>query len=76
MKLSELQDELEDLQNQLTVIYETANALEITQGRGELTPERANWILVGIRENIKKSEEKAGKLVEEVIKMCSILKSL
>lgn len=76
MKLSELQDELEDLQNKLTVIYETANALEITQERGELTSEQANWILDGIIENIEKSEEKAGKLVEEVIKMCSILKSL
>lgn len=73
MKLFDLQDELEVLQSQLTIIRETANALELTLDGGAVSTEQANWILIGIEEKVKKSEEKAGELVGEVSKICKIL---
>ncbi len=76
MKLYDLQNGLEDLQIQLTVIHETANALEITLERGELTPEQTGWILFGINKNVEESEAKAGRLVEETIEMRKILEAL
>lgn len=76
MKLYDLQNELEDLQIQLTVIHETANALGITLERGDLTPEQAGWILSGIEKNVEESEAKAGRLVKEAIEMGKILEAL
>ncbi|MEZ3435699.1 MAG: hypothetical protein K1W34_13985 [Lachnospiraceae bacterium] len=73
MKLFDLQDELEVLQSQLTIIRETANALELILEGGAVSMERANWILIGIEEKVKKSEEKARELVGEVSKICKIL---
>lgn len=73
MKLFDLQDELEVLQSQLTIIRETANALELILEGGAVSMERANWILIGIEEKVKKSEEKARELAGEVSKICKIL---
>lgn len=76
MKLFDLQDKLEDLQSQLTIIRETANVLEITLSEGGVSVEQANWILLGIREKIEKSEEKAKELVGETNKVYKILEAL
>lgn len=76
MKLYDLQDELENLQIQLTVIRETANALKIALEREELTVEQAGWILFGIKESVGESEAKAGRLVKETIEMRKILEVL
>lgn len=76
MKLYDLQDELEDLQSQLTIIHETTNALEITWSGGELTVDQANWILYGIREKVEKSKEKAEELSKKMFETCKVLEAL
>lgn len=76
MKILELEDGLENLQNELLIIYETANALEIPLGEGALNPEQVCFVLSGITQNIRKAAGTAEKLVGETMKIRSMLADL
>lgn len=55
MKISEMQDRLEDLQNELLIISETATAIETSLNEGNLTSSQIGWALIGVIRSIDKS---------------------
>jgi len=76
MKILELEDGLESLENELLIICETANALEIPLGEGALEPEQVCFVLAGITKGIRESSGMAGKLAGEMIKIRGMLADL
>lgn len=76
MKVLELEDRLESLQNDLLIIYETANALEIPLAEGALNLEQVSLVLVGITKNIRKTAESIGELVEGTMGIRKTLEEL
>ena len=43
MKITEMQDRLEELQNELLIILETATAIETSLNEGSLTSSHIDW---------------------------------
>lgn len=76
MKVLALENKLEDLENDLLIIYETANALHILLGEGSVTAEQADTVLWGITNSISNSLGSVKWLVEETMKTRKILESI
>ncbi len=76
MKISEMQDRLEELQNDLLIIYETATTIEISINEGGLTSSQIGWALNGVTRNIDKSVKDVGSLLNEVSEKRSVIESL
>lgn len=76
MKIAEMQDRLEDLQNELLIISETATAIETSLNEGNLTSSQIGWALIGVIRSIDKSAKDAENLVEEVLEKRKVIESL
>lgn len=76
MKLSEMQSQLENLQNDLSIISETTTAIETSLDEGVLTSGQLGWALIGVIRNIEKAVDDSGKLVEAMIKIRSTVEGL
>lgn len=76
MKITEMQDHLEDLQNNLSIVSETANAIEASLSEGVLTVDNVRWALIGVIRDINKAVSDSEKLVDAVIKIRSAVEGL
>ena len=76
MKIIEMQDRLEELQNELLIISETATAIETSLNEGSLTSSQIGWALVGVIRSIDKSVKDVESLVEEVLKKGKVIENL
>lgn len=61
---SDMQDKLEDLYADLTIIYETVNVLEIFLSENGISAEQISRVLAGITRNMDKSVKDTEKMVE------------
>ena len=71
-----MQDRLEDLQNELLIIYETATAIETSLNEGNLTSSQIGWALIGVIRSIDKSVKDVESLVEEVLEKRKVIENL
>lgn len=76
MKITEMQDHLEDLQNNLSIVSETANAIEASLSEGILTVDNVRWALIGVIRDINNAVADSEKLVDAVIKIRSAVEGL
>lgn len=76
MKITEMQDRLEDLQNNLSIVSETANAIEASLSEGILTVDNVRWALIGVIRGIDKAVADSGNLIESMIKIRSAVEAL
>ena len=76
MKITEMQDRLEELQNELLIILETATAIETSLNEGSLTSSQIGWALIGVIRSIDKSVKDVESLVEEVLKKGKVIENL
>ena len=76
MKITEMQDRLEDLQNELLIISETTTAIETSLNEGNLDSSQIKWAFLGVVRNIDESAKEAGNLVKEFAEMRSVIESL
>lgn len=76
MKITEMQDHLEDLQNNLSIVSETANAIESSLSDGILTVDNVRWALIGVIRDINNAVADSEKLVDAVIKIRSAVEGL
>lgn len=70
-----MQGRLEELQNDLLIIYETATTIEVSINEGSLTSSQIGWALVGVIRSIDKSVKDVESLVNEVIEKRSVIES-
>lgn len=71
-----MQGRLEELQNDLLIIYETATTIETSMNEGNLTYSQIGWAFLGVIRNIDKSVKDVESLVNEVIEKRSVIESL
>lgn len=76
MKIAEMQDRLEELQNELLIISETATAIQISLNEGNLTSSQVGWALIGVIRSIDKSVKDVESLVEEVFEKRKVIENL
>ncbi len=76
MKIAEMQDRLEELQNELLIISETATAIQISLNEGNLTSSQVGWALIGVIRSIDKSVKDVESLVEEVLEKRKVIENL
>ncbi len=76
MKIAKIQDRLEDLQNELLIISETATAIQISLNEGNLTSSQIGWALIGVIRSIDKSVKDVESLVEEVLEKRKVIENL
>ena len=76
MKIIEMQDRLEELQNELLIISETATAIETSLNEGSLTSSQIGWALIGVIRSIDKSVKDVESLVEEVLEKRKVIENL
>ncbi len=76
MKITEMQDRLEELQNELLIILETATAIETSLNEGSLTSSQIGWALIGVIRSIDKSVKDVESLVEEVLEKRKVIENL
>ena len=76
MKITEMQDRLEELQNELLIISETATAIETSLNEGNLTSSQIGWALIGVIRSIDKSVKDVESLVEEVLEKRKVIENL
>lgn len=76
MKITEMQDKLEKVQNRLSAIYETTNAVSASLEYQILRADQVGFAMSGIMENIDIAVREIGDLVEETIKVRSVVESL
>ena len=76
MKITEMQDRLEELENELLIIYETATAIETSLNEGNLTSSQIGWALIGVIRSIDKSVKDVESLVEEVLEKRKVIENL
>lgn len=72
-KLFELQSEIEKLENDLLIIYETSNAIETSLDSEMVTAKDMGWALIGIVRSIDNAVKDANKIVQSVIDMRKVL---
>lgn len=72
-KLSELQTNIEKLENDLLIIYETSNAIETSLDSEMVSAKDMGWALIGVIRNIDNAVKDAGKIVQSVIDMRKVL---
>ncbi len=76
MKITEMQDRLEELENELLIILETATAIETSLNEGNLTSSQVGWALIGVIRSIDKSVKDVESLVEEVLEKRKVIENL
>ena len=76
MTISEMQDALEALGNNLMIISETANAIEASLSEQILTVDQVRWAIVGIIRSIDKAAQDTEGLVNGTIGMLEVLSKL
>ena len=76
MKITEIQDRLEDLQNELLIISETATVIETSLNEGSLTSSQVGWALIGVIRSIDKSVKDVESLVEEMLEKRKVIENL
>ena len=76
MKITEMQDRLEELHNELLIILETATAIETSLNEGSLTSSQIGWALIGVIRSIDKSVKDVESLVEEVLEKRKVIENL
>lgn len=76
MKIAKIQDRLEDLQNELLIISETATAIQISLNEGNLTSSQIGWALIGVIRSIDKSVKDVESLVEEMLEKRKVIENL
>ena len=76
MKITEMQDRLEELENKLLIILETATLIETSLSVGSLTSSQVGWALIGVIRSIDKSVKDVESLVEEVLKKGKVIENL
>lgn len=69
MKLTELEDRLEDLQGNLLINYETARAIETSLSSGMIDEKQIIWAIIGIERNAEEAAKEVGTLIQETINM-------
>lgn len=76
MKISEMQDELQELQNDLSIILETVNAVESSLLENVLKPAQVGWALTGAVRSLEKAVNDTETLINETIKMRAVVEKL
>lgn len=76
MTISEIQDGLEAVQNELMIISETTTAVEASLAEEILSPDKLMWALVGIIRSIDKAVQDVGALVNGAIEVRGVLDKL
>lgn len=76
MKIAELWDKLEDIQNKLCVIYETTNAVGASLDQQILKADQVGFAISGITDNVGSVIKEVESLVEETMKMKKVIESL
>ena len=76
MKITEMQDRLEELENELLIILETATAIETSLNEGNLTSSQVGWALIGVIRSIDKSVKDVESLVEEVLEKRKVIENM
>lgn len=76
MKITEIQDRLEDLQNELLIISETATVIETSLNEGSLTSSQIGWAFIGVIRSIDKSVKDVESLVEEMLEKRKVIENL
>ena len=76
MKVTEMQGRLEQVQNRLSTIYETTNAISASLDYQILRAEQIGFAMAGVLENINTTVREVGDLIEEAIKMRGVVESL
>ena len=76
MKIIEMQDRLEELQNELLIILETATLIETSLSAGSLTSSQVGWALIGVIRSIDKSVKDVERLVEEMLEKRKVIENL
>lgn len=69
MKLTELEDRLEDLQGNLLINYEMANTIELSLDEGIINEKQILWAMIGLVRNAENAAKEVGNLIDEVINM-------
>lgn len=73
MKITELENKLEDLWSNLQIILETVDVIEIAVSSGTLKEHNAEWALTGVARDLSNAIKDVESLTNETIKMRSIL---
>lgn len=76
MKITEMQDKLEGLQNRLSTIYETTNAISASLDYQIIRADQVGFAMSGVLENMDRAVREIGDLIEETIKMRAVVESL
>ena len=76
MKISEMQDKLQELQNDLSIIMETVNAVETSLTEGSLSPVHVGWVLIGAVRSLENAVDDTEALINETIQMQAVLEKL
>lgn len=71
-----MQDELQDLQNDLSIILEMVNAVESSILENVLKPAQVGWALIGAVRSLEKAVDDTETLVNETIKMRAVVEKL
>lgn len=76
MKITELENRLEDLGNDLQIILETVDVIEISLSSGVLKEHKAGWALTGVIKNVDNAIKEVETLVNETINIRRNLENL
>lgn len=76
MKIAELWDKLEDIQNKLYVIYETTNAIGASLDQQILKADQVGFAISGITDNVGSVIKEVENFVEETMKIKKVIESL
>lgn len=76
MKISEMQDELQNLQNDLSIVLETVNAVQSSLLENILKPDQVGWALTGAVRSLEKAVNDTETLISETIRLQSVLNQL
>lgn len=76
MKITEMQDRLEGIQNRLCAVYETTNAISASLECQILRADQIGFAMSGVMDSIDKAAREVGELVEETIKIGKVVESL
>lgn len=76
MKISELEDRLENVTNNLMTVYETINAIGASLDAGGVKAENLTYAIGGVQKCVYETVSEVEGLVVEVIKVKNILQEL
>lgn len=76
MKISELEDKLENVNNKLMMVHETADAISMAVDQGGMKAENLTYAIGGISKSTYEATRDIESLVNEVIKIKAVLQEL